>query len=274
MLVNGFTTVFASVAYPNKGTKSPQMHNAGFRELGINSVYVAFETQDIASAIVSMRNLGIGGYSISKPHKQTVIEYLDQVDDTAREIGAVNIVHNREGVIKGYNSDWIGAIEALKEKISLSGKTAILVGAGGAARAIAYGLTKNGVRVSVYNRTVENARKLKDDFDLYSAGTIEDLNSAGNVDIVINATTVGSNQSDDTPHLVPEHLLTANTTVMDAVFMPKNTALLKHAKSNGCQIVDGIRMLVLQGVFTFELFTNKEAPIDIMQDTLEQALST
>lgn len=271
MKPNSETILCASVANPNRSTKSPVMHNAAFEALGLNYVYLAFEPIDLKGTIIGMRALGIRGFSVSKPYKEKVIPLLDTIDAKAKKIGAVNTVLNTGSQLIGYNSDWIGAVEAIKEKVKISGKKIVIVGAGGAARAIAFGIKNEGGNVTLYNRNEERGKTLAKELKVKFGGGIEKLSNSDQFDILINATSVGFFPSVDET-IIPTSILSSGKLVLDIVFNPAITKLMRDAEKAGCIVVSGLRMLVLQGAFQFRLFTGIEPPLDVMQASLEQAL--
>jgi shikimate dehydrogenase len=183
----------------------------------------------------------------------------------------VNTVVNDDGKLTGYNMDWVAAKEALEAVISLDGKDAVLVGAGGVARSFAYLLATSGARVRVYNRTVERAAALVEEFGLVAAHAVDVLPQVGDYDVLINATSVGYHNFEET--IVPQEVLRAGTVVMDVVAEPMETLLLAQAKVKGAQCVYGHRMRLLQAVKQFELYTGMPAPVDVMREALEKATS-
>jgi shikimate dehydrogenase len=267
--INGATVVCATLAKPNKASTAPAMHNSGFRHLGLNYVYVAFEPDDIGAALRGVQALGFGGVSISAPYKQAAMEFVDELDETARNIGAINTVKNDDGRLIGYNSDWIGAIRALEEKTTLDGKNVALLGAGGAARAISYGLKTREAAVSIFDRTAARGQSLAADLELNFGGDLAEATDS-RADIVINATSIGMNSTDDIP--VSNQIFESAKLVMDIVVRPRRTAFLERAEKHGVMTVQGVRMLVHQGAWTFELFTGIEAPLEVMFSTVTAAL--
>jgi shikimate dehydrogenase len=268
MKLDATTLLCATIAHPNRATKTPIMHNAGLKELGLNFVYLAFEPEDLQGALTGMRALEIRGFSVSKPYKETILPLLDELDPVAERIGAVNTVLNNDGHLKGFNSDWIGAAEAIKEKGKLTGAKVALLGAGGAARAVAYGLKQEGATITLFNRTVERAARLAADLEVDFGGSLSELDAIAANNVIINATSVGFHP-DVTNSPIPDSALDSNHLLLDLVFNPKETKLLKQAQDQGCEIVYGTRMLVLQGAFQFKLFTGADAPVDVMQEALE-----
>ncbi len=242
------------------------MHNAGFQALGLNFVYVAFEPENqyLKEAVAGIRGLGIRGASISKPYKEEVIKYLDEIDPIAQDIGAVNTILNTRNRLIGYNSDWIGAVQAVEQTISIRDKRVVIVGAGGAGKAIAYGMKHSGGIVSIFNRTGERAKVLARKFGLQSAGNLQDLSKLKDYDILIHATPAGSDP--DLNHMIiPEHVLKEGKIIMDAVFNPGYTRLLKRAEQKDCRVISGLKMLLFQGAFQFKLFTGYDPPLQIME---------
>jgi shikimate dehydrogenase len=245
------------------------MHNAGYAANTDDFLYIPITTDDIESAIQGVRGLNLVGSTVSMPHKQNVMQYLDKIDSIAERIGAVNTVANVDGTLTGYNSDWVGALAALEEATEVVGKKVLVIGAGGAARAIVYGLTQKSAEVSIYGRTEQNARSLAEDFDVNYGGSIDSLNDELDYDIVINATSVGFGTDEC---VAPESLFKPGTVALDVVFMPAETTFLKNAKRMGAIVVPGYRMLIHQALFQMELFTGKKAPFDVMEKALMQAI--
>ncbi len=262
MKIVATTRLCASLANPNKKTTAPIMHNAGFDAVGANLRYVAFQPDHIGKAIDAIKSLDFAGVSVSKPFKQEVIQYLDDIDEIAERIGAVNVVHNVNGCLKGYNSDWIGAVGALEEVTTLSGKSVAVLGAGGAARAVAFGLMERGAKVKIYNRSTENGEKLASDLGAEWCGAPADF-SPYSSEIIVNATPVG--RQDSTLSLIDASSLNGVEVVMDINVQKTKSQLRLDAEKLGATTIGGVRMLVLQGVFAFELFSGMKAPVDVMQ---------
>ncbi len=270
-MIDASTRVCCLIGDPVEHSLSPLIHNAGYQALGINYVYVSFRVKDIKQVIEGIRGLGIRGASITLPHKTRAIEYVDEMDRVALEIGAVNTIVNNDGILIGYNTDYHGALKALEEATALEGKKAVLVGGGGAATAIALGLKRSGAKLVILNRTKEKAKRLAEMFDADDSGGMEKLNEVSSADILINATPVGmwpkANQS-----IIPKELLHDGLTVFDTVYNPKETKLLIEARGKGCAIVYGYKMLLYQAAVQFELFTGHQAPLKVMESALTQAL--
>jgi shikimate dehydrogenase len=257
------------------------MHNAALEYLGIPCVFLSFEPdeKDLSGVFTGMRALGIRFFSVTKPFKQAVMPFLDDVDPVAKAIGAVNSVLNENGKLTGYNSDWIGVSDVIEEAAPLAGKKILLLGTGGAGRAAAYAYKEKGARVFVYNRTKEKAASLAAEFNLAGFGSMEDLLHEEDWDLIVNTTSVGmagSGTEGQSP--VPAEFLkkTArgnSTIILDAVIFPQETILLKTAASMGCVCLTGARMMLLQSLFQFELYTGKKPPLEVMWDALQKAFS-
>ena len=244
-------------------------HNACYQALGLDYTYVAFAVQDVPAAVQSLRTLGIRGCGVTMPHKLTVLPHLDRLDPHAAEIKAVNTIVNDDGILTGYNADWIGATKALTEKTSLAGKEAVVVGAGGASRAIIYALLQGGASVRLYNRTLENAQALAQEFDLVSAHSLDELPQVGPFDIIVNTTSVGYHTSGESA--IPESVLRPDTVVFDIVAEPLETTLLAQAKARGATCVTGYHMRLYQAAEQFRLYTGVEPPLDVMEAALLEA---
>lgn len=256
---------------PIEHSLSPLIHNAGYQALSIDYVYIPFQVRDIKGAIDGIRRLGIRGASITLPHKKSAIEYLDKINSLAGEIRAINTVVNNDGILTGYNTDGDGALQALEEVTTIDGKRAVLIGSGGAASAIAVGLKKKGVKLVVLNRTEDKARRLAERVGAEDFGNLEKLSLVATADILINATPVGMWPKTD-ESLIPKRLLHNRLTVLDSVYNPKETKLLAEARERGCAIVYGYKMLLYQAARQFELFTGRQAPLEVMESVLTQAL--
>ena len=263
--------VYAIFGDPVGHSLSPVMHNSALAHTGLDGIYLAFRVKDIAAAVGGVRGLEIRGVSITIPHKVSVMKYLDEVDPTAEKIGAVNTIVNRQGFLRGYNSDCPGAVKALLEKTLIKGRHVAIVGAGGGARAIGFGIKQEGGRITIINRSSPSGEKLADDLEC-DFKLLADAKKLP-YDIVINATPVGMTPHDEYTPVKPE-LLAAGTVVMDMVYNPLKTRLLKEAGKAGCHTVEGISMLVHQGAVQFELWTGQKAPVDIMRSAVLDELSS
>jgi shikimate dehydrogenase len=265
MQIDGKTQLYGIVGKPVSHSLSPAMHNAAFQHCGLNKVYLAFEVDDMARAMVGLRSLGVCGVSVTMPHKQTVIPLLDTIDPIAEKIGAVNTLLIKDEKVNGYNTDWIGAIQALEMTADLHSATVLVLGAGGSARAIGFGLKEKGVKVLVANRTLAKGQALARDLDCecYPLAEISHLQ----VDALVNTTSVGMAPNlDATP--VPQAVLENIPAVMDIIYVPSETRLLREAREVGCKTVNGLYMLLYQGVAQFEIWTGCSAPVDLMREIL------
>jgi shikimate dehydrogenase len=254
------------------------MHLAGYRALGLPFTYVPFKVTDVAGALTGARALGIRGLGVSMPYKQTVVPLLDALDPFAARIGAVNTIVNDDGVLRGYNTDAEGAIRALEEAHAFTSTGAsarvVLLGAGGAARAIAHALTTRGASVTLVNRDRDKAEALAHATGARVATLDAALEPSG-FDVLVNATSLGMTDVDPRPPL-PEALATTrlgpSVIVMDIVYKPIETEFLRLARRSGARVIHGGRMLLHQAARQFELYTGKTAPLDVMGDAMDDAL--
>jgi shikimate dehydrogenase len=245
------------------------MHEAGYRALGLPFTYVPFEVRDLAGAVQGMRSLGIRGFGVSQPFKQSVIPLLDALDPVAKKIAAVNTIVASGDRLVGHNTDWIGAVRALEEQRALSGASVLLFGAGGAARAIAFGLRERQARVTIANRTAPKAEALAAETAARSIPW-DVGDGLGSYDVVINATTLG--QEGVKGASVPYESLRPGQLVMDIVYKPPGTAWLSAARARGAVAVHGGRMLLHQAAAQFELYTGRPAPREAMDEALRAAI--
>jgi shikimate dehydrogenase len=266
------------------------LHRAGYEALGLPFTYVPFAVDDLEGALRGMRALGIRGLGVSMPYKIEVMKWLDRVEDQAARIGAVNTIVNDGGVLTGHNTDAWGAARALGEAMELRNKRVIVVGAGGAARAVAHALCDEGARLYVVNRTPEKAAQLvhelrrsvlaKANSDLApvsgvpmnaTAGALAELTELGGFAALVNCTSAGMLEHGGASP-VPTRFLRADLVVMDIVYKPVETELVKAAREIGARVVDGRRMLLHQACRQFELYTGAPAPVEAMNAAVEQAL--
>lgn len=269
MKIDGKTKLYGIIGNPVSHSLSPAMHNAALAACGINGIYVPFPVPDIGAAISGIHGLGILGASVTIPYKEEVMGLLDEVDPVAARIGAVNTVTRRDGRLLGLNTDWLGAIKPLEEIIALKDSEVVVIGAGGSARAIGFGLQERGAKFALCSRTESRGRLLADELgcpwvSLAGAGEL-----SGH--ILINATSVGM-QPDIEKSPVPAGVLGRFQVVMDIVYAPLQTRLLREAEAAGCTTVNGLEMLLHQGVAQFELWTGEAAPVDVMRRALNDAL--
>jgi len=270
MRIDQCTSLYGVIGYPVRHSLSPTIHNAAFTAKGINAVYLAFETVDIKDAMQAVRSLGIRGVSVTIPHKSAVIPFLDRLDPLAEKIGAVNTVVNQDGCLVGYNTDATGALRALERRVELKGKDCLILGAGGAARAIGYILKERGVRLTITNRTSFKGESLAE--RLGCSFIPWEKRGECKLDIVVQTTPIGMTPNiDDCP--LPENAIKRSMTVMDIVYNPAHTKLIKIARAKGCLIVDGISMFIYQGAEQFRLWTGFRPPVRVMTKSLKDVLA-
>jgi shikimate dehydrogenase len=273
-MIDGQTELYGVIGNPVHHSLSPMIHNRAFGRLGWNAVYLAFEVKDLEEAVRGIRGLGVRGVSVTLPFKTEVLPFLDRIEGLARKIGAVNTLVNQRGRLIGYNTDCEGALEALEEKMDLRGKRVVLLGAGGAARAIGFGLKERGLPLIVVNRSKERGRVLSKELrcDYLPISFLARMRAGElEADVMINATSLGMYPRDgETP--VPKELLKKGMVVMDIVYEPLQTRLLREAKEKGCVTVDGLEMLIRQGMAQFEIWTGKRLKIGEIRKDLRRAL--
>ena len=266
---NKLTKIYGVLGNPIGHSLSPVMHNAAFNAAGVNALYAAFETSDLKGSIDGMRALGICGMSVTIPFKTSVIPYLDELDSLAERIGAVNTVVNERGRLKGYNTDGLGAMKALEAKIDLAGKRCVLVGAGGAARGIGFMAREKGMKLVVANRSMERGLALAE-FLKCRFIPLERIRET-KTDVLIQTTPVGMFPHENASP-VPDDMLQEDMTVMDAIYNPLETHLLKSAHAMGCTTISGLEMFIHQGAEQFRLWTSLNPPVDIMRAVVKNAL--
>lgn len=267
-MIDAQTEIYGVIGNPLRHSLSPLIHNYMFKKNGFNAVYLAFEVTNLQDAIVGIRALGIRGLSVTIPFKREIISLIDHVDEVAGRIKAVNTIVNDRGNLIGFNTDWIGAIKALEDRVELEGKKILLLGAGGAARAIAFGLKEKGCEILIFNRTKERAKELAEELALSTIASLKEMN----VDIIINATPVGM-YPNDKETLIQETFLKEEMIVMDIVYSPLETRLLHEARARGCQAIDGLEMLIYQAVSQFEIWTKRRLDVKEFKKYLYQLFS-
>ncbi len=272
--INSGTDLYCILGNPVRHSLSPVLHNAAFRKAAINAVYVAFEPKSIRLAVQSIRDLGIKGASVTIPFKIEVIPFLDAIDPSAKSIGSVNTLVNRDGILTGYNTDGTGAIRALeKNRVAVKNRTALIIGNGGSARAIAIALLENHSSVIIAGRNRSRAEDLAKNLEKKHwparALSIDDLepNFMEEIDIIINTTPVGMSPNVDRMPL-RENLILRKHAVFDIVYSPLTTKLLAVAAKKRCKVVKGIDMLIYQGAMQFEIWTGKAAPIKAINSAM------
>jgi len=281
-LISGKTRICGVIGDPIEHTMSPVMHNAAFKKLGLDYVYLAFRVkkEELGEAIEGMRALNIRGLNITIPHKVAVIPFLDELDTLADEIGAINTIINSNGVLKGYNTDATGFLQALLERgIEPKEKRVAILGAGGASRAISFILAERGSSLVILNRTWDKAKVCADRISeiFQSEATALELNrenlatALNQADILVNTTSVGMSPNiNETP--VTANLLKPDLVVFDIVYNPIETRLQREAEVAGATVISGLEMLVWQGVVSFEKWTGLKAPVELMREEVIKVL--
>ncbi|MCP4049813.1 MAG: shikimate dehydrogenase [bacterium] len=281
MEINGKTGVFGVIGNPVDHTCSPAMHNAAYKHLKLNYIYIPMfvEKTFIPDAVKAVRALNIKGINVTIPYKEYVIPYLDKLDPVAKKIGAVNTIVNKNGCLEGYNTDGNGLVISLESEagIDLTSKSIGLLGAGGSAKSIAFSLTqKNIKKLVIYNRTFSKARKLKEDLEQNSSIEIQACGYENNDylkelqdnDIVINTTSAGMKPDEDQLPVPDMSWVKPGHFCCDIIYKPSKTLFLKKAELSGAEILNGSGMLAGQGVLAFELFTGYKIPFHIMKNEI------
>jgi shikimate dehydrogenase len=279
--IDSHTILYGVFGDPIRHSRSPIMLNRAFQEAGINAVYAAFHVrpEELGDAVRGIRALGYRGINVTIPHKVEVMQYLDEIDEGARIVGAVNTIVNDSGKLIGYNTDGIGYVRSLREEtgIELKGKSVLLLGAGGAARGVAYALAKEGAgRIYIANRTKERALELADTISSYTEAIGLGMDELGHVvdevQFVLNTTSAGMH-----PHVeelpLPIELLRSHHLVSDLIYNPRITRFLREAEARGARIHGGLGMFIYQGAFAFEYWTGTPAPVAAMRQVVEQSLA-
>ena len=270
MNITAKTKLCIIIGDPVEHSLSPSMHNAAYTALGIDDkfIFVASRvtSENLGSVIKSLKVMNVRGITCTIPHKIEVMKCLDEIDETAKKIGAVNSIVNEDGKLKGYNTDWLGIVTPLEKHISLKGKKAAVIGAGGAAHAMVFGLIEKGAAVTVFNRTVSNAEELANHFNA-TFSDLSDLSVLKDFDVILNATDVGMGEHiNETP--VPKEFIQSHHIIFDAVYIPYETKLLKEAQEVGATVIHGTEMLLHQGMPQFELYTGMKASEEVMRKVL------
>ncbi|HHV23579.1 MAG: shikimate dehydrogenase [Proteiniphilum sp.] len=275
--------VFGVFGDPIAHSLSPPMHNAAFSALGMDCIYHAFRVkpEKLEKAILGAEAMGFGGLNLTMPLKEIALKLgCIKPDPLAERIGAVNtIVFGETGEIKGYNTDGLGAKQALQEAaVEIRGSKIVVAGAGGAARAITFQLAADGAEITIINRTEARAIELAKDISAAAlSGKVQGRGLSGlkallqDADVLINTTTLGMHPNTDTAIATAEELY-SGLTVFDIVYNPLETRLLKEAKASGAKTVSGVSMLVYQGAEAFRLWTGIEPPVELMKRTVLEAL--
>lgn len=283
MNVLGHTKVLGVFGHPIAHSLSPVMHNAAIRALNIDYIYVPFHVlpENLARAVDGIRALGIAGINVTIPHKERVIECLDEVSDYSKQICSVNTIVNLDGHLKGDTTDGPGFVRSAEAAWGrIHGCKTVILGAGGSAKAVAFALARIGCEIVIANRTHERAVRLAESLGkVYDTGTFraveldahalrEEISKA---DLLVNTTSVGMHPDADSIPIAPD-LLRSNLMVYDLVYNPGRTRLVVEAEKRGASAVGGLKMLVYQGALSFEMWTGMEAPVDVMEEAALQML--
>lgn len=286
MDVSGKTKIIGLFGFPVEHTLSPAMHNAAFKAMGFDMCYLPFKVapQDLLHAVRAVKALNLTGINVTVPHKEKVVSLLDEVDKEALFIGAVNTIVNKDGKLTGYNTDGRGFMRSLSEAgIQVRGKKILIIGTGGASRAISYYLSEKAGKLFLFDidkkkaeKLVRDLRKIRENVFFFSyqpclsgrqASAIS--HQLDEIDIIINATPLGLKKGDPLPvnlnNLHKKHI------VCDLIY--RKTPLLDRASKKGCKVLNGLGMLLWQGVFAFELWTGKKPPVEVMQKALKSGLA-
>ena len=275
--IQGTTTLVGLLGYPLKHSKSPQMHNTAFEELGLDHVYMAFEVQEgLKEGLDALKILNAEGGNITMPHKKKVLEYLDDISPDARIIGSVNTIKIKNGKITGYNTDGRGFVKALGENgVDFKGKKIVLVGSGGAGRAVATQLAFDGVsEIVMFNRTLSSAEEITENInkniptckaralEMDEAILREEIIDAA---VLVNCTSLGMEATIDQSILSSSDAFHKDLFVADIVYDPAKTKLLKLAEEAGCNTMNGLMMMIWQGAIAFKIWTGQDMPVDLIK---------
>ena len=268
------SNTYAVIGDPIDHSLSPNIHNAAFRHLKLDHTYIAYKIPagELSAGIEALKAIKIAGFNVTIPHKIEMMKFLDEMDTTCKIIGAVNTVLNEDGKLKGYNTDMIGFLDPIKKKnLTIKDSQVLLLGAGGAARAIVTAMVKEkSGKITIVNRTLENANRLAEfakkiggDADTVS---IQEANKLiTDYKFIINSTSIGMRNE---PSPISTENISKDSIVYDIVYQPINTDLIKKSKENGATIIYGYQMLLSQAACSFEIWHKMEAPYDVMKKTL------
>lgn len=281
MKIDSNTKIYGLFGYPVRHSLSPVMHNAAFKELGINAVYICFEIkpEDLKEAVRALKTLRICGINVTVPHKVEIMNLLDELDGEAELTGSVNTVKNLEGRLKGFNTDGVGFIKSLKEDLGVNpkGKSFFIFGAGGAGRAVGFSLAKEKARAiqfydAVKMRAEKLAERIKRIFPDCNTAFIPEISPSAfeGIDVVVNATPQGMKEEDSL--LFDLNLVSKKTKIFDLIYNPKETRLVREAKKRDLEAVNGLGMLLYQGAESFKIWTQKNAPLEVMRKALLKSL--
>jgi shikimate dehydrogenase len=280
MKISGNTRICAIIGNPVRHSLSPFIHNAAFQHFGLDYVFLALtvRSENLEEAILGIRSLGFCGVTVTMPHKTDVIKYLDGLDETGKNAGSVNTILNKDGKLIGYTTDGLGTLNALRYNgVNPFGKKIVILGAGGASRSISFIIAKEVRELVIMNRTLKKAEKLVNDIACFlgnglkiSAKRLDHINTKQELreaDILINATSLGM-RPQETLTPVKANYLHSNLVVLDIVYEPIETRLLKEAKKMGAKTINGLATLVHQGAISFKIWTGASVPVEIMMEAV------
>ena len=281
MTIEGDTNIVGLIGHPVEHSFSPQMHNQAFDKLNLNYAYVTFDVkpENLKTAIEGAKSLNIKGLNVTIPHKIEVMRYLDDLDEIAKLIGAVNTIDLK--TMKGYNTDGVGAIKAIEEICNIKDKNIVIAGAGGASRAISFYIAKYKANsITILNRNIAKANNLAKEIKNSKLITNIKTDNITNLqhhvkdcDILINTTPLGMNSHSIDKSIAYAQDLHSDLVVFDAVYNPYKTKLIKETLKIGAKPVYGLKMLLYQGAESFKIWTGVDAPVDIMEETLKKTLN-
>ncbi|OGP92534.1 MAG: shikimate dehydrogenase [Deltaproteobacteria bacterium RBG_16_48_10] len=268
-MIDARTELYGIIGNPVRHSLSPAIHNEAFRRMGLNAVYLAFEVRSLGEAMAGIRELGIRGLSVTVPFKTQILSYLDKIEEMASKIKAVNTLAVEGGNLVGYNTDYCGALESLEEKVDLKGKRVILLGAGGAARAIGFGLKRKGCQIAIFNRSKNRAEVLARELECghHPLSSFKEMEG----EVLVNATSVGMHPFDPKSP-VPKGVLREGMVVMDIVYKPLRTKLLQEAEQQGCVTIDGLEMLARQGAAQLQIWTGRRQEVGQIRKDLRRVM--
>lgn len=270
--VTGGSSLCLIIGDPVSHSLSPAMHNAAYAALTLPFVMAAahVRAEDLPQALQGVRALHIRGLAVTMPHKVSVMKLVDEVDETASVIGAVNTVVNSDGKLTGFNTDWLGILKPLQKATTIQGKKVAILGAGGAAQAAIFACQRANASVTLFNRTLETARNLATQFRCV-ARELNEWRALRDCDIIINTTSLGMAETQNQSPIPPEAIL-AHHTVFETIYSPSTTTLLKNAQAAGAKIIRGREMFLEQGMAQFELHTGSIPPREVMENSINSSL--
>lgn len=272
--VTARSSVCLIIGDPVAHSLSPTMHNAAYSALGLPFVMAAahVRAEFLTAAIAGFKALGFRGLAVTMPHKVSIIPLLDDLDPTAREVGAVNTVVHSESTLTGYNTDWLGILTPLERLTDLKGRRVALLGAGGAAQAALYACTSRGAHVTIFNRSLDKAQALATRWQC-AASTLDAVQEIASCEILINTTSVGMGEFiSESP--IASDCLTSKQIVFETIYAPRSTRLVCEAEARGARVIRGIEMFLEQGLAQFQLHTGVKPPPDVMRHALEVTSNT